>query len=259
MSNRTRATVPLLVLDKITAILDVFSLSSPEHSLASIREATNLPASTAQRLVDNLVAHGLLDATTHGYRVGLRMAYWAAPANQGIDVVDMVKPALVALRDELGETAAFFRPSLNYRVCVAIAETKELLHTSMRIGRILPLHAGSAGRVILAWNPELADRLLSTDLPRVSPDTITQASDLAEAIRDTRAQGFAITTGERESGASSLAAPVFNGQADLVGAISVLGPSIRISRETCESWAGRLVEAAETVTRSLGGRHPREA
>lgn len=47
---------PLLVLGKITSILDAFSLSKPVLQLADIREFTGMPTSTVQRLVTNLTS-----------------------------------------------------------------------------------------------------------------------------------------------------------------------------------------------------------
>lgn len=259
MSTRNgQSSAPLLVLKKITDILDAFSLSRPELSLADIRDATGLPSSTAQRLVGNMVAHGFLDRTKDGYRVGVRMPYWSAPASQNLEIYEAVKPLLKELRDELGETSCLFQASMGYRVCVAMAETTHVLRTSMRVGRILPLHAGSPGRVLLAWDPDLTELTLARELDPMTDSTITDADTLRKAIAQTRADGFSISTGERESGASGLSAPVFNAQADIVGALTIMGPTLRMTQDVCETWVERLLEAAEYATRMIGGRHPVE-
>ena len=76
----------LLVLTKITAILDAFSLSHPELTLTEIREATGLPTSTVHRLVASLVDAGFLDRAVDRIRMGTRMSYWAACAVEGMDL-----------------------------------------------------------------------------------------------------------------------------------------------------------------------------
>src|SRR4051812_49582370 len=78
---------PLLVLGKITEILDAFSLSHPDMTLGEIQQATGLPTSTVQRLVSNMVAQGLLDRTGDRIRIGVRMSYWAATALKDLDVL----------------------------------------------------------------------------------------------------------------------------------------------------------------------------
>jgi DNA-binding IclR family transcriptional regulator len=247
---------PLLVLGKITEILDAFSLSRPSLTLGEIQQATGLPTSTVQRLVTNMVAQGLLDRSGDQIRIGVRMAYWAAAAVKGVDVLAVVNPVLREIRDTTGETACFFRTEQGFRVCVAVAETHHALRREMHVGKLLPLHAGSAGRVLLAWDDELAERVLSGPLEPITDTTVTDPDVLRELVARTRKDGFAITTAEREDGSSGLAAPVFDSAAELVGALAISGPTFRIPRSRCEEWVELLVAAAEKVTRTLGGRYP---
>ncbi|MCW0213977.1 MAG: IclR family transcriptional regulator [Pseudonocardia sp.] len=247
---------PLLVLGKITEILDAFSLTRPELTLGEIQQATGIPTSTVQRLVSNMVAEGMLDRSGERVRVGVRMAYWAAAAAQGVDVLTLVNPILRELRDATGETACLFRAEQGYRVCVAVAETRHALRREMFVGKIMALHAGSAGRVLLAWNPELADAVLAGPLQRFTEATVTSPDGLRELLAETRRDGFAITAGERDDGASGLAAPVFDSATDVVGALAISGPTSRMPRERCEAWVDLLVAHADQLTRTLGGRHP---
>lgn len=250
---------PLLVLGKITSILDAFSLSKPVLQLADIRESTGMPTSTVQRLVTNLTSQGFLDREGDAYRIGMRMAYWAAPATRGMDVVDILGPLLKSLRDTTGETACFFKAEQHYRVCVAMAETHHALRREMHLGKIVPLHAGSAGRVLLAWSPELMEAVLRDPLESITDHTITSSEELEAAVKKTHADGFAITVGEREDGASGLSAPVFDSAAGLVGAVTISGPTLRMPRERCEAWVEPLLAAAEHMTRLIGGRFPGES
>lgn len=250
---------PLLVLGKITAILDAFSLSRPVLTLGDLRESTGMPNSTVQRLVTNLTSQGFLDRDDDAYRIGLRMAYWAAPATRGKEVLDVMSPLLKGLRDASGETACIFKAEQHYRVCVAMAETRHALRREMHLGKVLPLHAGSAGRVLLAWDPELLDAVLRDPLDSITESTITSSEDLESVVKRTRRDGFAITVGEREDGASGLSAPVFDSAAGLVGAVTISGPTLRMTREICEEWVEPLLATAEHMTRLIGGRFPGEA
>jgi DNA-binding IclR family transcriptional regulator len=247
----------LLVLGKITEILDAFSLARPVLTLGEIQRATGIPTSTVQRLVANMVAEGLLDRAGDGIRVGVRMAYWAAPATQGVDVLELVQPVLRSLRDETGETACFFRAEQGQRVCVAIAETTHALRREMYVGKVMPLHVGSAGRVILAWRPDLVERVLAQPLEAFTDESITDPGTLRAAVARTHRDGFAVTAGERDDGASGLAAPVFDSGAELVGALGIAGPRLRLPRERLDGWVDTVVAHAEQVVRTLGGRHPR--
>jgi DNA-binding IclR family transcriptional regulator len=254
--NQGAAHTPLLVLGKITEILNAFTLRQPSLTLRDIQRATGLPASTVQRLVTNLVANGFLDRTGDRFRIGVKMAYWAAAAAKELDVLDVVSPVLKDLRDRTGETACFFRVEGEQRVCVAVAETRHALRREMAVGRVFPLTAGSSGRVLLAWTPGLADAVLRHEPPRLTDSTVTNRDELRRLVKQTAADGYAIAAGERIDGASGLAAPVFDAAADLVGAVTVQGPTLRMPYETCVEWVEVVVEHAERITRALGGRFP---
>lgn len=256
MAPSERGGTPLLVLRKITTLLDAFTLERPVLSAAELREASGLPASTVQRLVANLVDEGFLDRTERGYRIGVRVAYWAAAGSVGAEILDVARPVLEDLRDVTGETACLYQTSMDLRVCTAVAETRHSLRRPMRVGQAMPIHVGSAGRVILAWDDELARRVLAADLPSLTDATITDRARLREVLGQARADGFAITNGERESGASGLSAPVFDPHRQVVGAITVMGPTLRMPADVCLGWVDHVVGAAERITRMLGGRRP---
>ena len=245
---------PLLVLGKITEILDAFSLAKPSMTLGELQQATGLPTSTVQRLVTNMAAQGFVDRVGDQVRIGTRMAYWAASAMKDLDILTILKPILTEIRDTTGETACFFRIEQQYRVCVAIAETQHALRREMHVGKIIPLHVGSAGRVLLAWNPVLAERILSNPLEPMTDGTVTSAEELRTLIAAAKADGYAISAGEREDSASGLSAPVFDSAGDVVGALMISGPTLRLPRTKCEEWVDLLVGYAEQVTRTIGGR-----
>ncbi|MFE6996394.1 IclR family transcriptional regulator [Microbacterium sp. NPDC057659] len=247
---------PLLVLGKIAAILDAFTLTAPTRTAAEIRSITGLPTSTTHRLLGNLVQHGFLDRTGDDFRIGARMAFWAGPAARSRDFTELLTPRLNALRDETGETACFFRAEQGSRVCIGLAETHHALRSEMYVGRIQPLHVGSSGRVILAWRDDLLDEITAQALPALTEATITDPQELRRAVAETRAAGYAITVGERLEATSGLAAPVFDSHSALVGAVTLMGPTLRMPWARCEELVDAVVEAGELLTAALGGRHP---
>ncbi|ALE73065.1 IclR family transcriptional regulator [Pseudonocardia sp. EC080610-09] len=256
MTSEITGPKPLLVLGKITDILDAFTLQRPVLSLGEIQQATGIPTSTVQRLVSNMVTEGLLDRVGDRVRVGVRMAYWAGAAARGVDLLDLAGPVLRELRDTTGETAALFRAETRFRVCVAVAETRHALRREMHVGKIIPLHTGSAGRVLLAWDAPLADEVLSGPLETITDHTVTDPEVLRTLVDETRRDGFAITAAERDDGGSGLSAPVFDHSGAVAAALTISGPTIRLTRERCEQHVELLVRAADRLTRTLGGRPP---
>ena len=247
---------PLLALGKIIEILDPFSLACPSLTLGEIQLATKLPASTVQRLVSNMAAQGLLDREGDQIRIGVQMSFGAAAVVKDLDVLSILQPVLNQIRDETTETASFFKVEQNFRVCVAIAETRQALRRDMYIGKVIPLVVGSASRVLLAWNPDLVRSVLSSALEPPTGGTVTSPEELHELITQARADGYAITAGERGGSASGISAPVFDSAGDILGALTISAPTIRMPREQCEAWIDLLVGYGEQVTRTISGRIP---
>lgn len=247
---------PLLVLGKIRQILDCFRLSEPELSLGRIRELTGMPTSTVQRLVANLVAAEFLDRQGERYRIGVKLAFWAAPALRGRDELEAVRPVLERLRELTGETAALFRREGTLRVCVAMAETGHAVRRAMHVGHLSPAHTGSAGRVLLAWDDAAFDEVLAAGPERVTASTLVEPEELRAALRATRRDGYAITSDERDEGATGIAAPVFDAAGRVVAAMSVSGPSVRFDARAAAACVETLVSSAERATRLIGGRLP---
>jgi DNA-binding IclR family transcriptional regulator len=244
---------PLLVLGKIRQIIEVFAPDRPELTFLEIRKATGLPASTCQRLVANMVAEQFLDRHGDRYRIGLRFGYWASPAGAGMDVSEVVRPALEWLRDATGETSCLYRREGDVRVCVAMAETYQAIRREMHVGKLMPLHAGSASRVLLAWDESIVDEVLDQPLERFTTTTVTDAALLRALLAQTRQQGYAVTFEERDPGAASVSAPVFGPAKVLVGALGISGPTQRISTQQSAEWSPLVVRAAQQATRLLGG------
>jgi DNA-binding IclR family transcriptional regulator len=245
---------PLLVLSKIRGILDAFSLARPALTLSELRSATGFPTSTVQRLVANLVAEGFLDREGDRYRIGAMMAYWAAPASRGIDRLRAVTPALRQLHEITGETACFFVREGPYRVCVAMEETAHAIRREMHVGKVVPLQAGSAGRVLMAWDDDALRDVLAEPLESFTELSVTDPEKLRADVERVRTQGWSYTEGERDEGEAGLSAPVFDAAARLVGAMTISGPTSRVSRAVADEWAEELVRSAETATRLLAGR-----
>ena len=202
---------PILVLRKAWRVLDAFSPERPTLDFGEIRAATGLPSTTCLRLVRNLVGEGLLAQTGERYRLGLTILRWAAGARAGIRLIDIVTPLLEDLRDETGETAGLFVREGDARVCVALAETRHAVARRLWIGHALPLHVGSPGKVLLAYDDNGVDAAASACLIAATERTITDSAQArSRASQDPRAV-VCDELRRMELDVSGIAAPVFAG------------------------------------------------
>jgi DNA-binding IclR family transcriptional regulator len=233
------------VLDRSVALLDL--LAGGPRTLRSLAQASGLPRPTAYRLLVALEAHRLVSRDATGaFRLGPRLTELAVAAGPALDLAALAGPVLAGLHEATGESAQLYVRSGDHRLCVAARDAGTGLRDSVPVGAVLPLDAGSGGKVLLAWSPDAAT---------VRANTAVDAAELA-AIRK---RGWAATVAEREPGVASVSAPVLAGgvlagggvlaDGDLAGgellaAVCVSGPASRLGRDHGRRLAPFVVAAA---------------
>lgn len=229
------------VLDKIDLILS--AVEQQPMSLADLAGATGIPRPTAHRLASALVVHRYLARDPEGrFVLGPRLGELAA--NEGDDwLVSVATPVLTALRDATGESAQLYRRRGDARLCVASVEPLSGLRDSVPAGTLLPMSAGSAAQVLLAWS-EPGEQAAACRGARFS------TGDLARVRR----RGWAHSVGERERGLASLSAPVRGEAGAVLAAVSISGPIDRIGRTVKAPMATAVLRAAERLTEVVTAR-----
>jgi DNA-binding IclR family transcriptional regulator len=222
------------VLDKAVAILSFLSEGEPA-GLAAVVEGTGLPRPTAYRLLSALEAHHLVVRGGGRYSLGSRLLGWGNKA-AGTNLVDAAQPALVDLRDEIGESVQLYVREGDSRVCIASVERAGGgLRDIVPVGAVLPLEFGSGGKVLLAWRED------GEHPPAVG------AAEL-DAIRS---RGWAESVAEREAGVASVSAPVFGPAGKLSAAVCASGPVSRLGERPGERLAERVMGAAREIEKAL--------
>lgn len=245
---------PVLVLRKVRQVLDTFTPDTPQLSAREVQVRTGLPATTCLRLLQALVEQGFLDRHGDRYRPGVALLGWARVATDGLDLVSVAAPVLGWLRDATGESAYLFVRHGTRHTCVAVEQTPHTVIHVLRVGQVLPLHAGSAGRVFLAFDPA-APPLEELPLPAFTEHTITDVGRLREAVDRTRREGYAVTIEERSTGAASLSAPVLDSGRQLVAVLGIASPVQRFGEDLIPGHIAHVTRAAAELSRRLG-HHP---
>jgi DNA-binding IclR family transcriptional regulator len=238
------------VLDRAVSVLD--AVEAGAGSLPEVVAATGLSRATAHRLIRALEDHGLLTRLGgQGFRLGPRLLRLATIAMRELPIRDLAHPALVRLARTTGESAQLYVRSGDERVCIDAVESTSELRTIVQIGASLPLTAGSAGKVFLAWSSGVdLDRLLAgyRRLTKDAPDAEGFRRDVVTARR----RGWAESAGEREPGVASVSAPVLGPQGSPVAVVSISAPASRIARFRARAFVPAVLEAAVEVRRALG-------
>jgi DNA-binding IclR family transcriptional regulator len=238
------------VLDRSVAILD--AVEGGHRTVAAIARVTGLHRATAHRLVKALQEHGFLEREgAQGYRLGPHLLRLATASLREIPLRDVGRPALERLAEATGESSQLFVVAAGERVCVDAVESSNELRTIVPVGVRLPLTAGSAGKVFLAWTPEPTRGRLIASASSITRDTPI-GEDLERELPLIRRRGWASSSGEREPGVGSVSAPIFGAPDILLGVVSISGPATRVGRVSAKRFAPAVVAAAREVRRAVG-------
>lgn len=218
------------VLDRSVLLLDL--LGDGPRSLRQLAGTSGLPRPTVHRLLVALEAHGLVGRDAAGaFRLGPRLTELAARAGRGLELGALAGPVLSRLHDQAGESVQLYVRSGDRRLCVAARDAGTGLRDSVPVGALLPLDAGSGGKVLLAWSDD------GERFPAVPP------AELASVRR----RGWAASVAEREAGVASISAPVLQSDGRLLGAVCVSGPASRLGPADCRRLAPAVTAAAASL------------
>jgi IclR family transcriptional regulator, KDG regulon repressor len=244
------------VLQHVVAILDCFSPDHPELGVREVARLANLSTSTAGRLMAEMRLIGILqqNSATRGYALGARILAWSGVYMDALDLRTVALPIMEDLRRASGETITLYLLDGNERLCVERMESRNTVRMVSRVGRSLPLYAGAAGKAILAYlPPERVDEFFNTVEPRpLTPHTLVEPAALRAELAHTRKRGYAVSDGEWIIDAAGVAAPIFNKGGEVVGSVSISGPSSRFTASKIQQYAADIVQAAGQISQFLG-------
>jgi DNA-binding IclR family transcriptional regulator len=243
-------------LKKAFALLDCFTLQRPELGVREAARLLDISSSSAGRLLTSMRNLGVLkqDPETKNYSLGGRVMAWYGVYNTNLDVREQALPYLEALQKECGETISLYVLEGNERVCVERLESSKSVRIVQRVGRRLPLYAGSAGKVFLAFLSEERQKeiLDQTVFKALTEKTIIDLETLKTELAKIREQGFAVSVGEWLIDASGVAAPIFNQKSEIEAVLTISGPGQRFTEEKISDYSQQVTRVASQISRDLG-------
>lgn len=255
-------------IEKALEVLMAFTPCNRELGTGEISRMLNLHKATASRILRTLASRGFLqqDPRTKAYSLGPAVAELVRAYTNGIGyrIVDAARTEMERLRDRLGETVVLEVLSGASTVIACVVEGPQRVRIAGTVGDRLPVHAAAGARAILAFSPpELFERLVGDDLPKLTPNTIDDRDELRRELERTRRRGFSLDREEIDVGINAVGAPVFDHEGKAVAAIVVPGPAGRVKGEAGSDLVKEVMRAAETVSRRLhypgDGRRGKEA
>jgi IclR family transcriptional regulator, KDG regulon repressor len=262
VSGRDGAT--LASVQNAARLLKEFGAAEGALGVTELARRLGLGKSTVHRLLATLTAERILehDPGSGTYRLGLML--WELGARVSVHRVlhDAATTVMEQLRNATKETVQVAVLDGREVVYVERLESPHTLRLFGRVGHRNWAHCTSTGKVLLAFLPERRlDGLLAGWRPeRRTGATICGLGQLRAELARVRAQGWAENIGESEVGVASVAAPIRNARGEVIAAVSVAGPDMRVNGDTLRRFfRASVTQAADAISDQLGYRPDRRS
>jgi IclR family acetate operon transcriptional repressor len=254
------ATAQVQSLTRGLNILEALARAEGGLTLTDVAQRVDLPPSTAHRLLATLDRMGYVyQAGDLGrWYVGLQAFTVGSTFLASRDFVAQSHPHMRRLMEQSGETANLAILDGTGAVFIDQVQCREMMRTIVKLGSRVPLHASGVGKAMFAALPddEIEAILKVKGLPRITANTITSPETMWAAIRVIRQRGWSFDDEEHALATRCVAAPIYNEHAEVLGAISLAGPSSRLPDERIKQLGPLVAHIAEELTHRLGGRWP---
>ena len=243
-------------LQRLAAIMDCFTYEQPELGVREIARLTGFSSSTTGRFLQALKEIGLLQQNplNQAYSLGGKVLAWAGVYSSTLDVRNAALAAIQDLHRVTRETISLYVLEGNERVCVERLESTQNVRVVARLGRRVPLYAGSAGKVFLAFLPAFRrDAILKAEPPTpITASTIVDINALLEELKRIRRKGYAVSFGEWVAEASGVAAPIFDARGEITAVLTISGPGQRFTEDVVQHYVTDVKRVADQISRELG-------
>lgn len=245
------------VLDRAINILEfIAKQGGGEAGLPELSAAMKLHKTTTHRIAHVLESRGLLrrgpDSTR--YRLGLHLYDLGCHALDNVNIREEARPIMTRVAFEVGETvhlAVLDRAEVLY---IERIEAQRSLTMGSKLGARNPIYCTALGKAILAFSPEteVDQALAGCRMQARTRNTITSVLSLKRELGRVHDRGYAIDDEEIEDGIRCISAPVLNPADRAVAAISISGPSSRVTPDRFQIIGKTVMKAADELSAHIG-------
>ena len=246
----------ITAVERTALVMSAFAQSDSQTlGVTEISNDLGISKAVVHRILNTLRSQGYItiDPATRRYMLGPAALELGLAFLRHVDVRDIAKPMLEELSAKTQETATLSIRSGTHRLYVDQVTPPREVKMTVVLGRSFPLHAGGSSKAILAHlgAEEIDTHISDVGLETLTESTITDPGLLLTDLAHIRELGYASSVNERQAGAASVAAPVFDHSGRPVAAISLCGPAERFRDEADEA-AALIVAAGRQLSERMG-------
>lgn len=236
-------------------LLEQFHDEVDELGVTELSKRLKLHKNNVFRLLATLESRGYIEQNkvTENYRLGLKTLELGQTFVKQMGLLRQSRPVLETLVRECNETSYVAILKDFNIIYLDVVETDLTVRVVPRVGSRLPAYCTAAGKVQIAHMIDEDLELYLKDLRPLTPNTIVDRDKLKQQLHQVAENGYAIDDEELDVGVRCVSAPIRDYTRRIIGAVSISGPSMRLSMERIDNELIPLVKrAAEEISTKLG-------
>jgi DNA-binding IclR family transcriptional regulator len=252
---RESKSAPVGVVTKVLHILETLHDAPSGLQLKDVAQLTGINKSTAYRFLAHLEHDGYVFRDASGaYAIGVRLARLASGASYQTTLRKLSRPILQQLWRVTGETVNIAVLDGREVLYLDVMESSHTFRLVSQVGMRRPVYCTALGKAMLAYIPEEEQQYFFDGLTfeRFTPHTIRGAVQLRKEFTQIRQRGYSIDNEEAYLGSRCIGAPIFEASGKIAAALSVSGPTTRVTREKVPAMAAAAKNASMAISRTLG-------
>ncbi len=242
------------------SLLEVLAEDDEGYRLVDLAERAGLSTSTTHRLLTTLEQKRFVqfDRDESLWHIGVQCFAIGAGFARRRSFTRIALPIMRRLRDATGETVNLGLLDQGDVVILTQVESREMMRAITRPGGRMPLPCTALGQAILSAmeEREVAQILHKHGLPRLTHNSIARPTKLRGALDEARKLGYAVDHEENSVGLRCVAAVIYDENVQPLAAVSVAGPTVRVTLSRLPELGKQVIEAAREISRATGGRTP---
>ena len=255
--GESRDTVQSLV--RALALLNALAGRDRGLALSEVAREVGLAVSTAHRLLTTLQQEGFaqFDEERGVWTVGVQAFVVGSAFLRSRELTAIARPVMRELMERSGETVNLAVEDRGEAIYVAQVECRKMMRAIARPGGRTLMHASGVGKALLAaMAAEEMERIAAGGLARETAKTIGTLNALRQELSEVRRRGYAVDDEENAIGLRCVAAAIYDEHGRPFAALSLSGPTARIEDKMIEPLGAAVRDAADSITKALGGRNP---
>lgn len=240
-------------------IVNLMIISNKPKRLTEISKELSISPATTYRIMVSLKNEGYViqDQVSKKYMVGNRLLEMALTLVSHLELRNVSLPYLELLHNQLKENVMLSCRVGLERMFIEQIQCSHELRFVTELGRPLPLWTGAPGKVILAYMKkseieQVINNLKQQKIKSLATSQALNIDNLLKELTHIRKVGFSISKGERIIGSISVAAPIFNRDNQIVGAISTGCSAFIFTSDMAISYGPLVRSVAKKISLQLG-------